>query len=402
MVVVCSAFHHRFPITGCDFSTAMQRWADGDATHDAGARSIAEVVKAARAMTGKPALASDEELVEWLKGQEVFCETDLLNLSDTAWAAVQRAPGATLVLLDALEHLRARPRPGAAFPEAPPIQRQNSGSICGKSAVEMEVHGFIGIITMCNESKRNALSQHVCDELSGLLDRCCSAGVRVVILRSSPGVKVWSSGHDVRDFKRVDGSDARSFGKSKFQDPLSCEDSFVKLLDRIRNLPVPVLGSIEGTVWGGATDICACCDVLIATPQTTFAITPAKIGLPYNHSGMSHFIQVMPLHIVKWMFFSGEPISADQALQIGFLNDVVPVEKLEQRTQEMAHIIASRAPLVVHLLKRQLLCMSPAPSLTPEVFEELHEKRKQTWSSNDMEEGVQAFFAKRPPSFRGN
>lgn len=162
--------------------------------------------------------------------------------------------------------------------------------------------------------------------------------------------------------------------------------------------------------------------------------------------------QVMPLHIVKWMFFSGEPISADQALQIGFLNDVVPVEKLEQRTgqdvtdwvfscwscriltrwglkkhhvssvipsiwnspilwspwvswvrtQEMAHIIASRAPLVVHLLKRQLLCMSPAPSLTPEVFEELHEKRKQTWSSNDMEEGVQAFFAKRPPSFRGN
>ena len=42
--------------------------------------------------------------------------------------------------------------------------------------------------------------------------------------------------------------------------------------------------------------------------------------------------QVMPLHIVKCMFFSGEPISADQALQIGFLNDVVPVEKLEQRT----------------------------------------------------------------------
>ena len=68
----------------------------------------------------------------------------------------------------------------------------------------------------------------------------------------------------------------------------------------------------------------------------------------------------------------------------------------------MANIIASRAPLVVHLLKRQLLCMSPAPSLTPEVFEELHEKRKQTWCSNDMEEGVRAFFAKRPPCFRGN
>lgn len=54
-----------------------------------------------------------------------------------------------------------------------------------------------------------------------MLDRCCSAGVRVVILRSSPGVRVWSSGHDVRDFKRVDGSNAQSSGGSKFQDPLS-------------------------------------------------------------------------------------------------------------------------------------------------------------------------------------
>ncbi|CAJ1353748.1 unnamed protein product [Effrenium voratum] len=226
----------------------------------------------------------------------------------------------------------------------------------------------------------------VCEALSGLLDRCCCAGVRVVILRSSSGQRVWSAGHDVRDFKRVDGSPAQSFGSSKFQDPLSSEDSFVKLLDRIRNLPVPVIASIEGTVWGGATDICACCDVLICTPKTTFAITPAKIGLPYNHSGMSHFIQVMPLHIVKWMFFSGEPITAEQALQMGFVNFVVPVERLEERTAEMANTIASRAPLVVHLLKRQLLCMSPVPSLTPEVFEELHEKRKKTWCSYDMEE----------------
>ena len=251
----------------------------------AGSRSIAEVVSAARAMTGKPARASDQELVEWLKDQEVSCEADFLSLSEGAWAAVKSAPGATLVLLDALEHVRQRPVAPEKIPEievpvAPTIQRQTSGSIGGKSVVEMEVHGFIGIITMCNETKRNALSQHVCDELSALLDRCCSAGVRVVILRSSPGVKVWSSGHDVRDFKRVDGSKAQSIGGSKFQDPLSCEDSFVKLLDRIRNLSVPVIGSIEGTVWGGATDICACCDVLIATPQTSFAITPAKIGLP--------------------------------------------------------------------------------------------------------------------------
>lgn len=104
---------------------------------------------------------ADEELVEWLEEQEVSCETDFLNLSDVAWAAVQRAPGATLVLVDALEQVRQRPKLQKPS-EAPSIQRQNSGSLSGgKSAVEMEVHGFIGIITMCNETKRNALSQQL-------------------------------------------------------------------------------------------------------------------------------------------------------------------------------------------------------------------------------------------------
>jgi len=190
-------------------------------------------------------------------------------------------------------------------------------------------------------------------------------------------------------------------GQAVFQDPLSRQDAFVSLLCKIQDVKVPVIGCIEGSVWGAATDICACCDVLVGTPSVTFSITPAKFGLPYNASGMAHFTQVLPLHVVKWMFVSAMPLSSEEALRYGFLNAIVPPEQLTQKAEEMAGIIASRAPLVVTLLKKQLLGLASAASLSPDAFEELHEMRKKAWMSDDMEEGVHAFFEKRNPKFQG-
>lgn len=381
-------------------------------------RPIAEVVAAARARTGKDARSSDDELAAWLEAQEVTSEAELLGLSDVAFATVAQAPGASLVLLDALRQLREEAlgqriqgrrlsRADLSFDDAAEAASASAAPVvtlieAGKrQVVEIKVQGFVGTIMMCNDAKRNAFSTDVCDQMREGIRRCCAAGVRVIVLRARPGVKVWSAGHDIRDFKRIDGSAAQT-GSSKFQDPLSREDSFVQLLAEMTRIQVPLLGCVEGSVWGAATDICACCDCLVGTPTASFAITPAKIGLPYNASGMSHFVQVMPLHVVKWMFFSGEPISAEEALRVGFLNEVVPAEQLTEKIEDMALIIASRAPLVVSLLKKQILCIASTPNMAPEVFEELHEMRRQTWNSNDMEEGIQAFFSKRKPVFRGD
>merc|ERR1740139_1003882 len=121
---------------------------------------------------------------------------------------------------------------------------------------------------------------------------CMAEGVRAVILRAEPGVKVWSAGHDIRDFKRIDGSDAQT-GLTHFQDPLSRDDTFVRLLSTLHALEVPVIGCIEGSVWGAATDVAASCDFLVGTPSAAFAITPAKVGIPYHASGLTHFIQVL-------------------------------------------------------------------------------------------------------------
>jgi len=67
---------------------------------------------------------------------------------------------------------------------------------------------------------------------------------------------------------------------------------------------------IEGSVWGGACDLAMTCDQLVGANSATFAITPVKIGLPYNAAGLTHFLGVLPLHIVKAMLLTAEPISA--------------------------------------------------------------------------------------------
>ena len=87
------------------------------------------------------------------------------------------------------------------------------------------------------------------------------------------------------------------------------------------------------------------------------------------------------------MFFTSQPLEAAQAHQYGFLNAIVPPERLSKATVDLAEVIASRAPLVVSVLKKQLKHLSNPPAISVQAFEELHEMRKQAWSSNDMEEG---------------
>ena len=178
-------------------------------------------------------------------------------------------------------------------------------------------------------------------------------------------------------------------------------DPFVQLLSQIRMCRVPVVAACEGGVWGGACDIVACCDIVIASPESTFAITPAKVGLPYHASGMTHFLSVLPLHVVKYMFLTSNPLSSEEAQRYGFVNELVSAESLAERALDLCRVVASRASLVVAVLKKQLRCLSQRASMSPELFEELHEMRKGAWESEDMQEGISSFFEKRLPKFVG-
>lgn len=247
---------------------------------------------------------------------------------------------------------------------------------------------FIGTITFNNPKKRNAINKKFVDEFLEAMSDFKSQNVRVLILRSSNGTKVWSAGHDINELPTG-------------EDPLLYSDSLEELLRAIKEYHAPVIAMVSGSVWGGATDLVLSCDIAIGDETCSFAITPVNLGLAYNTPGLLQFMRRLPLNFIKEMFFTASAFSAEQSKNWGLLNHLVPSSELENFTYKFAAKIAEKAPLAVSVIKEQLRILSDAEPVTPSVFERIQELRTRVYHSDDYKEGILAFKEKRKPVFKG-
>jgi methylmalonyl-CoA decarboxylase len=246
----------------------------------------------------------------------------------------------------------------------------------------------IGTLILNQPAKRNALSEALVEELIATLTEFQQVGVRVVVIRAAPGTPVWSSGHDISELPQG-------------QDPLPYSDPFERALRAVKSFPAPVIAMVHGSVWGVATDLVLSCDIAIGDETSSFAVTPANIGLAYNTSGLVRFMRRLPLNLVKEMFFTGTPIKAAEAAKWGILNHLVDSSELETFTYELAQLIATKAPLVLSVVKEQLRILADASPITSDVFERIEALRVYVYRSADYLEGIRAFQEKRPPVFTG-
>lgn len=257
------------------------------------------------------------------------------------------------------------------------------------SIVLTSLNDNIGTITMNNPGHRNVLSSKMVEEMLHALEVLEKGKARVVIIRAYEGAKVWSAGHDVNELP-IAG-----------RDPLAYSDPLVTILRSIQASPLPVIAMIEGGVWGGACDLALSCDILIGSPTSSITMTPAKIGVPYNASGILHFLGIMGVNIAKEMFFSAQSLSAERAEKLGILNHLAPTDDLESFTYQLAGNIAKNSPLSIKVIKEQIRLLSNAHPLSPHTFERVQGLRRLVYDSNDYAEGINAFLGKRPPVFQG-
>lgn len=257
------------------------------------------------------------------------------------------------------------------------------------SLVQCEVRDNIGLICLCNLSKRNALSAAMVAEILQALEECREKRVAVVILRATDDCSVWSAGHDIHELPR------------SHRDPLGYYDSLERLLRAVQEYPAPVIAMVHGSVWGGACDLVMTCDLVVGDETSSFAITPAKLGLPYNPTGILHFINRLGLNIAKEMFFTADPVPAERAERIGIINHLVPAEQLMGFTLDLARRIASRSTLAISVIKEQFRILAGAHAISPDAYERIQGLRRQVYDSHDYEEGVCAFLEKRSPTFKG-
>ena len=247
----------------------------------------------------------------------------------------------------------------------------------------------IATITFTNSARRNALCKEMIGEMLQAIRVFQNGKVRALVLRAERGARVWSAGHDVTELP-LPG-----------RDPLAYSDPLITILREIQKCPMPVIAMIEGGVWGGACDLALSCDILIGCPTTTFCMTPAKIGVPYNASGILHFTSIMGVNIAKEMFFTAQPLNAERAAGLGILNHLVTTEDLDEFGYDMARRITRNSPLSISIIKEQIRLLSSAHPLSPLTFERIQGLRRLVYDSKDYLEGINAFLEKRDPAFRG-
>lgn len=257
------------------------------------------------------------------------------------------------------------------------------------SLVLTERDGGIGIIMLNNPEKRNCLSHGLIQDLFAVFDNFEKSGVRVVILRAPPGTKVWSAGYDVNELPEPG------------RNPPPYNGPFERLLHRVQDYPDPVIAMIEGGVWGGGCDLALTCDILVGCETASFAITPARIGIPYNPAGMIHFMNVIGLNKAKEMFFTAAPMAASEALNFGILNHLVATAELEPFTRDLAEKILRNSPVAIRALKQEFRLLSKGHPIYAETFEKIDAIRRSVYDSKDYNEGVLAFHEKRRPQFPG-
>jgi len=255
--------------------------------------------------------------------------------------------------------------------------------------VAVDVNGPIGIITLNNARKRNALSAELIEGLCSALTRMRLEEARAVVLRATPGVEVFSAGHDVRELP------------TNGRDPLTYNDPLRRVIREIELFPAPVIAMIEGSVWGGACELVMSCDLLVAGLDTTFAVTPAKLGVPYNVSGVQNLLNAGGVKLCKEMLFTAQPVGVKRLVQLGLVSYAVPRAELEALAMGLATQIAHNSPMVVSLLKEELRLLAIRNSMGPETYERVQAMRRKVYDSDDYQEGIHAFFERRSPEFKG-
>ncbi len=253
------------------------------------------------------------------------------------------------------------------------------------SLVLYEERGKIGVVTLNNPEKRNALAKKLLIELrERLLEIGREKKVRVVIIKGAG--KVFSSGHDLREV--MDDY------------PLNVLDVFQKCMEMmkaIREIPQPVIASVHGVATAAGCQLVAACDMAVAEEGTLFQTPGVKIGLFCSTPAVFVSRAINRKHAFE-MLFTGDFVDAETAYKWGLINRVAPKGKLEEVTMELAEKIAQYSIVTLGIGKRMFY-----QQINMEDFQALNyatEVISLNSSSEDAKEGIRAFLEKREPVWK--
>jgi enoyl-CoA hydratase/carnithine racemase len=246
--------------------------------------------------------------------------------------------------------------------------------------------GSLAIVTLNRPDRRNALSLELMLELIACLDSIAAQNdVRAVILAAAG--KVYSSGHDLKEL--VGGSIAQY--RRIF-------DVCTQLMTRIQSIPQPVIAQVQGIATAAGCQLVATCDLAVASSDATFATPGVKNGL-FCSTPMVALTRAVGRKRAMEMLLTGKPVDANSAAAWGLVNRVVPAAGLEAETRKLAGQIAEASGFTIALGKQAYYAQIELDQ--PRAYAYAKEVMSMNAAAYDAQEGITAFFEKRPACWQG-
>ena len=246
----------------------------------------------------------------------------------------------------------------------------------------LEKKGNIAVATINRPKALNALNSQVLEDLNELVDQVnADEEIRALVITGS-GEKALVAGADIAEMSTLTQAEGEAFGKKG-------NDVFRKL----ETMPIPTIAAVNGFALGGGCELSMSCDIRLCADTAVFGQPETGLGITPGFGGTQRLARLVSPGMAKQLIYSAKNIKADEALRIGLVNAVYPLEELMPAAEKLASTIAKNAPIAVRACKKAINEGLEAKMDDAVVIEE--GLFGSCFGTADQKEGMSAFLEKR-------
>jgi enoyl-CoA hydratase len=208
-----------------------------------------------------------------------------------------------------------------------------------------------------------------------------------VIVITGAGEKAFSAGADISQFP------------TRFPNDVITDKWIRRPYETIRDMPKPVIAAVNGLALGGGCELALACDILIASENAQFGQTEIRVGVIPGCGGTQILPRLIGEKKAKELIFTGRLITAEEALKMGIVNQVVPLDKLKETTERFVQELLRNSPAILRFAKIAVNKSLETPLSVGMSYE--RDLYAGCFGTEDQKEGARAFLEKRKPTYKG-